>query len=105
MGDTNYTWNVIDEETLDKSNVIAFEHLHSSRKDYYIYSNTNYLLDLAEAYKFRTLRCHYDGTLGGDELLSGAGIYWYVPRNSSMIDVNVTELKSRGFTTDYEKPT
>ena len=97
---------LVDKNTLDNGDsVLTFEHLTNSRKSYYNYADSNYLIDGAEAYKFRQLRCHYDGHLGQDETLKNAGIYWYVPNTSSMIDFDDKELKSKGFTTDKDGAT
>jgi len=97
--------NIVDKDTLEKTDVVIFEHLDNSSDAYYLYTDTNYLIDSAEAYKFRKIRCHYDGVEHQDEILNGAGIYWYIPQDSTMINIDVEELKSRGFTTDYDEAT
>jgi hypothetical protein len=49
----------------------------------------------------RQLRCHYDGLMAKDEALVNAGIFWYVPTNSTMITVDEDYLLNEcGFVKD-----
>ena len=101
-----------DKVTLDKSDILQFEHVEGqgSSESYQIYNEIYYLRDSADEYKEREIRCHYDGLLEKDKALIGAGIYWYVPINSSMITYDKDFLLEKGFDTDegktlhYSKP-
>jgi hypothetical protein len=61
------------------------------------------LVNSTEANWTRQLRCHYDGLLAKDEAMVSAGIYWYVPKNSTMLVVDKDELiNTYGFVTDAD---
>jgi hypothetical protein len=48
------------------------------------------------------LSVNYDGLLGDNNSLIDAQVFWYIPRNSTMLDINLAKLTgSYGFTTDY----
>jgi hypothetical protein len=79
---------VPDKTTLDKGDILIFEHKEQSYDDYQVYSITNYLMNASDEHINRQLRCHYDGLMAKDEALVNAGIYWYVPTNSTMITVD-----------------
>jgi hypothetical protein len=51
----------------------------------------------------RELFVEYDGLLGGNENLVGAQIFWYVPRHSTMLTVDLNKLRNLGFSTDYHR--
>jgi hypothetical protein len=51
----------------------------------------------------RELFVEYDGLLGGNENLVGARIFWYVPRHSTMLTVDLNKLRNLGFSTDYHR--
>ena len=91
-----------DETTVDKSDAIYIEHGDNSMESYQtFYGPNNSLLNSADARKVRELSVHYNGLLSGDEALAGAQVYWYVPRDTTMVTVDADDLKERGFSTDY----
>lgn len=92
---------VPDKTTLDKGDILIFEHKEQSYDDYQVYSITNYLMNASDEHINRQLRCHYDGLMAKDEALVNAGIFWYVPTNSTMITVDEDYLLNEcGFVKD-----
>jgi hypothetical protein len=89
-----------DKTTLDKGDILIFEHYENSSDSFQLYNELNYLTDTADEHKARQVRCHYDGLLAKDEAMVGAGIYWYVPINATMLTYDKEFLINRGFTTD-----
>jgi hypothetical protein len=77
-----------DKTTLDKGDILTFEHLSNSTDKYQSYSITNYLMDSSDQYKIRQIRCHYDGLLAKDNAFVSGQIYWYVPVHSTMLVVD-----------------
>jgi len=95
--------NIPDYSSIDKGDAINIKHEKNSFDSYQtFYSHTNTLLNKAEEKKNRELSVHYDGILGKDELLLNAKVFWYVPRNSTMLTVDAEKLRDDyGFTSDY----
>ena len=89
-----------DKTTLDKGDILIFEHYENSSDSFQLYNELNYLTDAADEQKARQVRCHYDGLLAKDEAMVGAGIYWYVPINATMLTYDKEYLTNRGFKTD-----
>lgn len=99
-----------DKKTLDKSDSIRFEHLANSQESYLVYNDNFYLRDMADEYKVREIRCHYDGLLHQEDALAKSNVYWYIPTDSTMLNYDKDFLASKGFDTDdgqvmhYSKP-
>mgnify|MGYP003323363147 CR=1 FL=1 len=89
-----------DKNTLDKSDILKFEHKSNSSDDYLIYTDFYCMRDSADEHKPREIQCHYDGHLAKDEALVNAGIYWYIPKNNTMLTYDLAYLASKGFDTD-----
>lgn len=96
----------------DKTSALSIEHIEDSGNNYQkLYSPNNFLYNQAEAKKNRAVRAVYNGVLGTTEtvlvnLENPAHIYWYIPRENSMIDVDYEfmvkpEPEGGGFTTNY----
>ena len=94
---------VPDKTTLDKGDILIFDHLENSTDSYQIYNITNNLMDARDETFVRQLRCHYDGLLAKDNALVGGQIYWYVPGLSTMLTVDVEDLKTKGFVIDESR--
>lgn len=94
---------VVDKTTLDTNDAITIKHGTNSFDSYQTsYAQNNSLLNSRDASMIRTLQLEYDGVLGGNENLAGAQIYWYIPRNATMLNVDVNNLKGTyGFSTDF----
>lgn len=93
-----------DKTTLDKGDILIFEHGENSQDNFQVYTELTFLQDAADEQKARRIRCHYDGLLAKDEALVNAGIYWYVPINATMLAYDKDYLVNRGFTTDIDIP-
>lgn len=93
------------EFAVDAADVIRIEHDVYSQDHYQIYSSANDLVNIADASRIRQLKCFYDGVLVGDEALAGAGLYWYIPINSTMLTYDKKYLIDRGFVTDADGTT
>jgi hypothetical protein len=95
---------VPDKTTLDKGDILIFEHLTNSSDDFQSYSITNYLMDASDETRERQIRCHYDGLLAKDNAFINGGIYWYVPAVATMLNVDIDDLvENKGFTLDASR--
>lgn len=93
-----------DKTTLDKGDILIFEHGERSSDNFSLYSDLGILMDSADEHYARQIKVHYDGLLAKDEALVGAGIYWYLPNNgdATMLTFDKEYLTNRGFTTDLD---
>lgn len=97
----------------DKTNALSIEHIENSSDTYQtMYSSNNFLINRTNAKKNRAIKAVYNGVLGtSEEVLvdskDPAHIYWYIPIENTMINVDLDYLtKSEkdggaGFTTNY----
>ena len=93
---------ILDLSKINASDVIEIENGTNSEDNYQTkYSSANTLINKGDAGVNRELIVHYKGLMGNDNLLVGAQVYWYVPRNVTMLDINKNKLSE--FTTDYER--
>ena len=84
---------VVDTATADANGAISISHGQNSMDSYQtLYGSNNLLINQGHASVNRELQLSYQGLLGGNEVLAGASVYWYVPRNSTMLSVNATKL-------------
>lgn len=89
------------EFAVDAADVLVIEHKANSQDHYQSYSSAYDLLNISDEGKSRQLKVSYDGVLVDDEALAGAGIYWYVPTDATMITYDLDYLvNTLGFTTD-----
>ena len=96
------TDDILDLSYINVSDEIEIRHGQDSHDGYQtLYAASNSLSNPKEAKIQRQLSVHYRGLMGDDELLSGAEVFWYVPRNATMLNVDVNKLKDLGFSTDY----
>lgn len=93
------------EVKVDAADVIRIEHSTYSQDHYQSYSSANDLVNIADESRIRQLKCYYDGVLSSDETLAGAGLYWYIPVNSTMLTYDKNYLIKQGFVTDAEEQT
>ena len=93
-----------DKTTLDKGDILIFEHGERSSDNFSLYSDLGILMDAADEHYARQIKVHYDGLLAKDEAMVGAGVYWYVPNNgdATMLTFDKDYLTNRGFTTDLD---
>ena len=91
------------EETLvDATDMLLVEHHQSSQEHYSAYNELHGLSDVRDGNTNRLIKCSYDGLFAQDEALIDAGVYWYIPVESTMLDYDLEYLKSQGFSTDAE---
>ena len=77
---------VPDTTTVDKTDAIVIKHGENSQETYQNYDTNNYLHNLADASKNRTISVHYEGLKTGDEFLAEAQVYWYIPNANTMLN-------------------
>lgn len=93
---------VPDATSMDGTDAISIIHGTNSMESYQtLYGSNNSLINQGHSSVNRKLLLNYDGLLGGNELLIGASVYWYIPRNSTMLTVNASQLTAL---TDDEVP-
>lgn len=75
----------VDEKIADQADACRIEHGDNSQPSYQVYGLNNLLVNAADGYRKRELLLRYEGLTAGDEALYGAQIFWYVPKNSTML--------------------
>lgn len=83
----------------DQYGALYIEHGNNSRDTYQSYGVNNMLINVADAYQTRTLNAHYEGILGQDEVLAGGQVFWYIPKNATMLTYDLNEYGTN-FTND-----
>lgn len=83
----------------DQNGALYIEHGNNSRDTYQSYGVNNMLINVADAYQTRTLTAHYEGLLGQDEVLAGGQVFWYIPKNATMLTYDLNEYET-DFTND-----
>jgi hypothetical protein len=86
---------------IDRVNALSIKHGNNSFDNYQtFYSSSNFLRNSRDALISRELQLNYDGIEEGNEALIGASVYWYVPKHTTMIDVDNLKLKKLNFSND-----
>lgn len=94
------------EFKVDANDKLIIEHGTYSQDHYQSYSSAFDLVNIADETRSRQLKVTYDGVLVGDEALAGAGIYWYIPTNSTMLTYDKKYLTEKlGFIEESEDKT
>lgn len=75
----------VDEKIADQADACRIEHGDNSQPSYQVYGLNNLLVNAADGYRKRELLLRYEGLTAGDEALYGAQIFWYIPKNSTML--------------------
>jgi hypothetical protein len=83
----------------DQTGALYIEHGKNSRDTYQSYGVNNMLINVADAYQTRQLIAHYEGLLGQDEVLLDGQIFWYIPKNATMLTYDLNEYGTN-FTND-----
>lgn len=83
----------------DQTGALYIEHGTNSRDTYQSYGVNNMLINVADAYQTRQLVAHYEGLLGQDEVLLDGQIFWYIPKNATMLTYDLNEYGTN-FTND-----
>lgn len=94
---------VINAATALLSDGVIIHHGENSLESYQSYSIANTLVNGADRYTKRELSVeftHNDGTIDNQALVN-AQIYWYIPTNATMLDYDLTDLKSLNTSNDF----
>lgn len=83
----------------DQTGALYIEHGTNSRDTYQSYGVNNMLINVADAYQTRQLTVRYEGLLGGNEILLDGQIFWYIPKNATMLTYDLNEYGTN-FTND-----
>ena len=89
-----------DLDLADKSDALEIEHGQSSNSVYPLYNEIYYLKNSIDEFTPREIMCHYNGVIMKDEALINSRVYWYIPKESTMIAYNIEELEALGFDSD-----
>lgn len=84
----------IDDKIVDSSDACKIEHSENSQPSYQTYGLNNLLVNAADGYRKRKLLLRYDGKTAGDEALYGAQIFWYVPKNATMLKYELKDFSA-----------
>lgn len=82
----------VDEKIADQSDACRIEHGENSQPSYQIYGLNNLLVNAADGYRKRKILLRYEGQTAGDEALYGAQIFWYIPKNSTMLKYELEDF-------------
>lgn len=93
-----------DLDLADKSDALEIEHGQSSNSVYPLYNEIYYLKNSIDEFTPREIMCHYNGVIMKDEALINSRVYWYIPKESTMIAYNIEELEALGFDSDLSAP-
>jgi hypothetical protein len=87
---------VVNAATALLSDGIAIHHGENSLESYQSYSIANTLVNGADRYTKRELSVEFahNGGVVDNQALVNAQIYWYIPTNATMLDYDLTDLKS-----------
>lgn len=94
---------VVNAATAILSDGITIHHGENSLESYQSYSIANTLVNGADRYTKRELSiefAHNDGVIDNQALVN-AQIYWYIPTNATMLDYDLTDLKSLNTSNDF----
>lgn len=81
----------------DLINAVYIEMGYKSFDSYQLYGSHNQLLNGANALINRELRIRYNGVEEKDEGLIDSYVYWYIPKNATMLTFNQEKLSKAGF--------
>lgn len=102
----------VDEKIADQSDACRIEHGENSQPSYQMYGLNNLLVNAADGYRKRKILLRYDGLTAGDEALYEAQIFWYIPKNSTMLKYELEDFDASwsndanadpGVTSEYSK--
>lgn len=82
----------VDEKTADLADACKIEHSDNSQPSYQVYGLNNLLVNAADGYRKRKILLRYDGLNAGDEALYGAQIFWYIPKNATMLKYELEDF-------------
>lgn len=94
--------NPPDNNSGDKHGALYIEHGPDSRESYQSYGVNNCLINAADAYRTRYLKVRYEGLAGLDEQLIDGQVFWYIPKNSTMLSYSLDDYGADFTHDDYD---
>lgn len=94
---------VVNTATAILSDGITLQHGENSQDSYQSYSVANTLINGADRYAKRQISlqfAHADGTVDNDALIN-AQVYWYFPKEATMLDYDLNDLKGLHASNDF----
>lgn len=88
-----------EQDAADQNGALYIEHGENSKDSYQSYGVNNCLNNAADSYTTRYLKIRFDGKQGKDEYLNDAQVFWYMPRNSTMLTYDLDDYGT-DFTND-----
>lgn len=84
---------IVDATTFDSASAIKIVHGENSHESYQtLYGANQSLVNFNQTYVDRKLHLEYSGLLSDKTVLADATIYWYVPRNKTMLKIDPSKL-------------
>lgn len=81
-----------DESVIETHGSLSIEHDDMSQSSYQIYGVNNCLLNAADANRTRYLKASFAEVDGGDSALADGQIYWYIPKNATMLTYSLDDM-------------
>lgn len=80
-----------EQQAADQHGALYLEHSENSRDTYQSYGVNNCLINAADIYKTRFIKVRFDGQQGKDEYLDDAQVFWYLPKDSTMLTYDLND--------------
>ena len=81
-----------DETVVETHGSLSIEHDAQSQSVYQIYGVNNCLLNAADANRTRYVKATFAEADGGDAALEDGQIFWYVPKNATMLTYSLDDM-------------
>lgn len=81
-----------DETVVETHGSLSIEHNAQSQSAYQIYGVNNCLLNAADANRTRYVKATFAEADGGDAALEDGQIFWYVPKNATMLTYSLDDM-------------
>ena len=81
-----------DETVVETHGSLSIEHDAQSQSAYQIYGVNNCLLNAADANRTRYVKATFAEADGGDATLEDGQIFWYVPKNATMLTYSLDDM-------------
>ena len=81
-----------DETVVETHGSLSIEHDAQSQSAYQIYGVNNCLLNAADANRTRYVKATFAEADGGDAALEDGQIFWYVPKNATMLTYSLDDM-------------
>lgn len=81
-----------DETVVETHGSLSIEHSTQSQGSYQIYGVNNCLLNAADANRTRYVKATFAEADGGDAALEDGQIFWYVPKNATMLTYSLDDM-------------